>query len=120
MAVLWVGATVLVYLLELNWQRFDQIITANEERALQEVRILSAAEQAYALSHHGYYDLPSRLGDPRAEAAVPGEGQRSGYLRRFHPGPPPDREAIGQAGLSPSSLRSFAYLARPVDPGTSR
>jgi hypothetical protein len=119
MALLWVGASALVSLLELNWQRFDQAITVNEERTLRDIRTLSAAEQAYAGTNHGYYDLPLRLRYSPPLLSGPSEGRWSGYVRRFHPGPPPDGETIEHAVVSPSSLRSFAYVARPLDPGTT-
>jgi hypothetical protein len=42
---------------------------------------------------------------------------RGGYRRQFHPGPPVPPEEIRAKGLSPTSVKAYAYTATPVRPG---
>ena len=44
---------------------------------------------------------------------------RLGYIRKFHPGPKVEPDAIAKVKASPSSLRAFAFTATPVKPGVT-
>jgi type IV pilus assembly protein PilA len=101
-------------------------ISANEAGTLGDLRTLISAERAYHSATGGVFDTPECLLAPsrcipnysvtgptflRAEALAP---TRHGYLRTFHSGPPLRWRPVGKATLSPSSMRSFAYVAVPL------
>jgi len=99
---------------------------SNESVLIGDTRTVIAAETAYASTNGEQYDVleclvaPTRC-RPRYEGptfldATLLRTEKSGYRRTFHPGPrvePADRKA----GMSPTSLRSFAYVAVPIVPG---
>jgi hypothetical protein len=116
---------------------FSSVISAdshrvprNESRTIADIRALVAAQAAYQSLNHGHADgnlsclaqpamcLPDH-GDHEV-AVLDGEiaalGPRYGYRRSFHPGLPP--EGLRLEG-SLSSVRTWAYLATPAEPGVT-
>jgi hypothetical protein len=103
----------------------------NESVALGDVRTVISAEVAYASANEGYYDELACLaspwecipGYPREAPQFLGEdltaGVKAGYRRELRAGPPAAVEADGAARISASSVRSFAYVAVPVEPEES-
>jgi hypothetical protein len=99
---------------------------ANEAGALGTVRVMASGQIAYSVGNGGAYgnigclESPSPCvpKDPGVPYVTPGttRGERAGYLFEFHPGP----DAPSAAGRPPgSALASFAYVAKPVRPGTT-
>jgi hypothetical protein len=91
-----------------------------EWQTLGDVRTIIAAEAAYQGANGGYYDTLECL--VRPWDCIPGYGKdstrfldeellstvRAGFQREFHRGP-------AGPGLSPSSMRRYAYVAFPME-----
>ncbi len=105
-------------------------IRANEAAAISDIRAVIDAEFAYARVNGDLFDSleclaaparcvssygPKRAGFIRPDLATTPE--RMGYARTFHGGPA--AHAGSTSGASPSSLKSWAYVAVPVSPGWS-
>ena len=103
-------------------------MSANEAAAIGDVRTVISAQMAYASANNGYYDTLECLGAPAGclpdysgpvflDTALVSAGiiPKTGYRRTLHLGPPPDSD--GLPARSPSSARSFAYVAVPITPG---
>jgi hypothetical protein len=98
-----------------------------ESPHLGDVRTMIAAQYAYAAANGGFYDHPRCLAEPHR--CIPNyagptfldagmlQGKRQGYHWTFHPGPPAPPAASATGRSSPSSLKSFAYAAVPVEWG---
>ena len=112
--------------------RTSDDLVANEKAAVRDLRALVAAQEAYA-AVNGAYDLPACLVSPQACLRDPAPGtspfveasllaDAGGYRKQFHPGPRLAPEEIEQLGASPTSLRSYAWVAHPIirEPGSSR
>jgi hypothetical protein len=107
------------------------VAAANESAALGDVRNVISAQAAYASANGGYYDELRCLATPRE--CIPGyppeapsflgekatEKVREGYRRELRAGPAAAAEGEEAKRISPSSIRSFAYVAVPVEPGRS-
>ena len=99
-------------------------VAANEAAAIGDIRTVISAEAEYQTANGGYYGpleclaaprncLPSYAGPSLLDASLLEAGARRGYVRSFH-----GDAALGlPAGVSSSSLRSFAYVAVPEDQG---
>ena len=100
-------------------------VSANEAAAVGDIRAVIAAQARYQTINGGYFGpfeclaeparcVPSYTGPALLPVEVPGVGPKQGYFRTFHAGP----AAAGAvtAGVSPSSVTSFAYVAVPVTP----
>ena len=98
-------------------------VSANEASAIGDVRTMISAEVAYSTANGNFFDTPECVGTP--SLCIPGYtgpsfldptlatlATKSGYQRRFVPGPP-----AGRGAVSPSSLQSFAYVAVPLSRG---
>jgi hypothetical protein len=99
-----------------------------EHAALRDIRAIQSAQAAYRTVNGGLADAkleclvqPSSClhGYPAdavhfLDASQAALGEKRGYRRSFRPGPPPDE--IPLRG-SATSVRSFAYLAVPVEAG---
>ena len=110
-------------------------VAANESATVADIRAVLAAQHSYQASNAGFYDTLDCLARP--SACIPGYSgpsfldggiaslqPRAGYTRRFHPGPSPDRDRLLEKGLLPrvpssSSMTYFAYVALPVDRGST-
>jgi type IV pilus assembly protein PilA len=105
-------------------------VSANEASAIGDARQVLNGQYAYAQRNGGHYDTPECLAAP-AEC-IPGYGvdepaflsgtivgTKAGYQREFYPGPPAAENDVAFANLSPTSMKSFAYTAHPVNPGVS-
>ena len=99
---------------------------SNEAGAIATVRVMASGQIAYSVNNGGAYgsigclESPSPCvpKDPGVPYVTPGttSGERAGYLFEFHAGP----DAPNAAGRPPgSALASFAYVAKPVRPGTT-
>ncbi len=96
----------------------------NEASAIGRVRTVVNAETAYAASNGGYYDVLDCLEKP--DRCLPG-GSHTPFLPAAmfpeEPGPylgtlfPGEAVKIAGEPVSPSSLRSFAYVEMPLQPG---
>ena len=99
-------------------------VSANEAATIGDLRTVVSAEIAYQSANAGSFGTLECLVAPvrcipnysatgptflDAETAAP---TRHGYIRTFHPGPPA-ASGPGPAS-SPSSLKSFTYVAVPV------
>jgi len=103
-------------------------ISANESTAIGDIRTVISAEAAYQASNAGQYDTLECLAAPlRCIPSYPPSGptfldsaptqaEKTGYRRRFHPGPPADAAGRGTS-YSPSSVTSYAYVAEPIHAG---
>jgi type II secretory pathway pseudopilin PulG len=98
-------------------------VSANEAAAIGDVRTVISAQAHYQTINGGYFGpieclaapgrcVPSYSGPPLLPADLAAAVSKQGYRRTFHAGP----VAGGTlpAGVSPSSLTSFAYVAVPV------
>lgn len=96
--------------------------------AIQDVRTMIAAQTTYASFNGGFYDTPRCLEFPAD--CLPGYsesdpvfigaevmGTEDAYRRTFHPGPAAKVEDDVRDKVSPSSLRSFAFVVAPTIPG---
>jgi type II secretory pathway pseudopilin PulG len=103
-------------------------VAANESAAIGDLRTVISGEAAYASQNNGYYDTLECLGTPApclpgytgpvfldSSLAHPSVIPKSGYTRKLHLGPPPDPD--GPPAKSPSSVRSYAYVAVPATQG---
>lgn len=102
-------------------------VSANEAAAIGDIRTVISGEAAYQSTNAGQYDSLECLAAPsRCIPGYPANGpvfvdpallqsEKSGYRRSFHPGSPPD--AGGGGASSPSSLKSFAFVAEPINFG---
>lgn len=103
-----------------------------ERNVLLTVSTVLLGERTYASSNGSFFDEIACLTNPGS--CIPGfapDGApfldptyswlepRLGYVRKFHPGPKADPEAIAKARASPSSLRAFAFTATPKKPGVT-
>ena len=104
-------------------------VSANEAQTIGDIRTVISAQQTYASTNGGYFDTldclatptscipeypaqaPHFLGTDLASASV-----KSGFERTFYPGLPVDEVSPTQ---SPSSMRSFAYVAVPATLGVT-
>jgi type IV pilus assembly protein PilA len=97
-------------------------ISANESAAIGDVRSVISGEIAYQSANGGQFDKLECLASPNT--CIPGytgpsfldatllAPHKTGYQRRFYPGP----SAAPRPGTSPSSVSSFAYVAVPMQP----
>lgn len=98
-------------------------VAANESAAIGDIRAVISAQAQYQTINGGYFGpmeclaapgrcVPSYSGSPLLPADLAAAVSKQGYKRTFHAGP----VAGGTlpAGVSPSSLTSFAYVAVPV------
>jgi hypothetical protein len=100
-------------------------VSANEGATVGNLRTFILAESTYQSVNGGFFDTPECLAAPARcipnypatdptfltpEMIAP---KRNGYLRTFHAGPPAGRRPAGETPSSPSSMRSFAYVAVP-------
>jgi hypothetical protein len=124
-----VGAAVFV-----GWQAAVASVSltyAVEPRLIGDLRTLISAQAAYGTVNLGFYDTleclqaPSRC-IPNYPAAAPvflesrrWSGTVGYFRRRFVPGAGVDPEQL-RAGASPTSIRTFAYIAVPAEPGGIR
>jgi hypothetical protein len=107
-------------------------IKERERAVLLTVSTVLLGERTYASSNGAFFDEIACL--MRPETCIPGfaaDGApfldptyawlepRLGYVRKFHPGPPADPQAIAKARASPSSLQSYAFTATPLKPGVT-
>ena len=96
-------------------------VSANEAAAIGDTRSVISAEVAYSTSNGGFYDTLECLGGP--VGCIPGytganfldptmvtTSPRRGYVSIFYQGAPAENPP---AGVSPSSLQSFAYVSVP-------
>ena len=101
-------------------------IAANEAGALATMRVMASGQIAYSVNNGNAYGSIACLEspgacvpkDPGVPYLTPGTttGERAGYVFEFHPGP----DAPVAAGRPPgSALTSFAYVGKPVRPGTT-
>lgn len=108
----------------------------NEYRTVADLREMIRAQRQYSAMNGGLYDIPDCLSAPAeclpsAGADAPAFLEQSmaeqlrdgliknGYVRHFRLGPPASPEEIAAAGASPTSVKSFAYVAVPMTPGES-
>jgi hypothetical protein len=99
----------------------------NEAATIGDIRTIIAAEAAYQRRNSGAYDSLACLAAPAS--CIPGfaangpafldrdlatRETRSGYSRMFHAGPGAHAE-----GTSSTSVKTFAYVAVPAEPGRS-
>jgi type IV pilus assembly protein PilA len=102
-------------------------VAANEAAAIGDVRTVISAQAAYASANGGYYDrleclgpgascIPDYGGPTFLDSALASGMPRSGYQRTLYLGEPADSGSAPQP-ISPSSVRSFAYVATPVQQG---
>jgi type II secretory pathway pseudopilin PulG len=103
-------------------------VSANESTAIGDIRTVISAEAAYQASNAGKYDTLQCLAAPsRCIPSYPPSGptfldsgltqaEKTGYRRRFHPGPPADAAGRGTS-YSPSSVTAYAYVAEPMHVG---
>lgn len=100
-------------------------VAANEAAAIGDIRTVISAEAAYAASNGGLYDSPPCLATPGQcipdykgpsflDEGLASLESKTGYQRSFEPGPPADTSG---GHVSPSSVRSYAYLAVPITKG---
>jgi len=105
-------------------------MVGGEAPVIGDMRTMSSAQAAYAASNGEYYDRPACLARPSGclrgwddtkptflDPGLAALGIRNGYARFFHAGPPVARQEIEARRLSPTSLRAFAYVARPLTAG---
>lgn len=103
-------------------------VSANEARAIGDIRTVISAQHTYAQSNGGFFDTLECLASPREclpnyrdgapdflDAQMVASPQRTGYNRTFHAG----AAAEESSQISPSSLMSFAYVAVPITQGTT-
>lgn len=122
-AVLFVGWQAAVVSVSLTY--------AVEPRLIGDLRTLVSAQAAYATVNFGFYDTleclqaPSRC-LPSYSTSAPvfleprrWSGTRGYFRRRFIPGAEVDPREL-PAGASPTSVRTFAYIAVPAEPGGIR
>ena len=97
-----------------------------EASALRDLRAILAAEVAYASVNGGFFDEPRCLANPakclkgdRVGEQVFLDSQRAafdvrnGYAWSFHPGRAASPSLVAAGRISPSSVSSYAILARP-------
>jgi len=95
-----------------------------------DMRTMISAQSVYAFQNGDYYDSPACLAHPSkclpgwdaSKPAFLGDDLasltiRGDYARSFHPGPPAPPDEIEARGLSPSSVTTWAYVARPLRTG---
>jgi hypothetical protein len=102
-------------------------VSPGETGVVGDARSVISAQQVYASSNCGYFDRLECLAAPTG--CIPGYpkeapvfllddiaslGTRSGYVRRFEPGPRARFGAGSADRCSPSSLQSYAYVAVPA------
>jgi hypothetical protein len=104
-------------------------VSANEAASIGDLRTMVSAQTAYASANAGLYDSIECLATPHQ--CIPGyeasgpvfldagfrTPTRHGYSFRFVAGPKGAAEQAAGGSTSPSSIRSFAYIAEPVNPG---
>jgi hypothetical protein len=102
-------------------------ISTGDARALGDIRTVISAELTYASNNGNHFDTLECLVSPTD--CIPGYPSqapvflspefvtttRGGYDFSFHPGP----AAAPNESFSPSSIRSFAYVAVPTQPGVT-
>jgi len=103
-------------------------VSANESAAIGDLRTVISAQATYASANGDNYDRLECLAQPTA--CIPGNrvtdpillrGEilstptRRGYVFSFHPGPPPGE--LDTSRYSPSSVKTYAYVAVPVRAG---
>jgi type II secretory pathway pseudopilin PulG len=103
-------------------------VSANESRAIGDLRTLISAQAAYQNANGGLYDKTECLADPQTcipnypatgprfvEPSLLAPDPKGGYRLTFHAGPAP--EQLDPASQSRSSVASYAYVAEPVAMG---
>jgi hypothetical protein len=99
-------------------------VSANEANAIGNLRTMISAQVAYSSANRGFFDSPDCLIKP--SSCIPGypaDGMafllsligpvHAGYTFTFHPGAPAPRSP----DTSPSSMRTFAFVAVPLQFG---
>lgn len=101
-------------------------VSSNESAVIGDVRAVISAEVAYANENGGYYDtteclvapsgcIPGYSGTRFLDPVLTESGQlKHGYRRQLYLGPAP--EGLN-ARVSPTSVKSFAYVAEPMSVG---
>lgn len=98
-------------------------VAANEAATIADIRAVMSAQAAYQAANGGYYDRLDCLAAPATcrpgySGAAPLAAElahaevKSGYRRVLH-GTPADASQL-PAGVSPSSLTAYAYVAVPA------
>jgi type II secretory pathway pseudopilin PulG len=102
-------------------------VSANEAATIGDVRTVISAQAAYTTVNGGYYDTLECLGapgncipdysgptflDPTLASGIP----KNGYRRTLYLGEAADLAGAAQP-ISPSSVRSYAYVAVPLQRG---
>jgi type IV pilus assembly protein PilA len=103
-------------------------VSANESRAIGDLRSLISAQAAYQSANGGLYDTTECLAEPQTcipnypaagprfvDASLLSPEPQGGYRRTFHAGPAP--EQLNPALQSRSSVTTFAYVAVPATMG---
>jgi hypothetical protein len=104
-------------------------VSANESRAIGDLRTVVSGEVTYASANMGYGDQLECLVQPTQ--CLPGypatspvfldssylTSPRGGYEFRFVPGPPAPAEAVQSGQASPTSVSGWAYVAVPITVG---
>lgn len=104
-------------------------VSANEAATIGDIRTIMSGQAAYQSANGGYYDtldclsVPTRCipnysatGPTFLDPALARATVKTGYQRKFHPGP--SAPGTRDTGLtSPSSLESWAYTAVPATTG---
>jgi hypothetical protein len=105
---------------------------AREATAIGDLRTLASAQAAYRSANDGHYEGDLRcLSEPYAgcipgyptnaptflDPALSSLAPKSGYVRTFVAGPPPERRDPKRS--SPTSVTSYSYSARPERHGES-
>jgi hypothetical protein len=115
-----------------EWRRAQ--VSNVEASALRDLRAILAAEVAYASVNGGFFDEPRCLANPakclkgdRVVEQVFLDSQRAafevrnGYAWSFHPGRAAAPNLLAAGAISPTSVSSYAILARPKGwPGAVR
>lgn len=103
-------------------------VRANEAAIVADARALLGAENAFAAANRGFFGPLDCLAKPAGcipkyagpvLLAEDPTGLRVGYVRRFVPGPAPAAQEVKKAKASASSLRTWALVAVPAEPGES-
>jgi hypothetical protein len=102
-------------------------VSANESAAIGDVRTVISAQVSYASHNDGNYDtleclaapgscIPQYSGPTMLDPLLASGAQKMGYRRTLYLGPPAQQSMDGDP-ISPSSVRGFAYVAVPIQPG---
>ena len=107
--------------------------TPGVQGGLGDIRSIVSAEQSYAATNEGYFDVPACLASPRQclpgvrddvqpflDPSVASLKPHEGYEFRFEPGPVPSLSDDQRKRVSKSSLSGFAVVAVPTRGSSQR